>query len=104
MSNNEQRVRELAYQLWENEGRPEGKTEEHWALARELVESESHGETAAPPGKAKRTRKPPTLAETQAEKPALLGTPGARKASAKKPTATAEKAANTSKPRKPTDQ
>lgn len=104
MSSNEQRIRELAYQIWENEGRPEGKTEEHWALARELVESESHGDTAAPPGKIKRTRKAPTLDETQAEKPALLGNPGARKASAKKPSANIEKPTKTSKPRKSTDQ
>ncbi|KAA0695958.1 DUF2934 domain-containing protein [Halopseudomonas laoshanensis] len=101
MSHDEQRIRELAYQIWENEGRPEGKTEEHWALARELVESESHGDTAAPPGKIKRTRKAPSLAETQAEKPALLGTPGARKAAVKKPSASASK---TAKPGKSTDQ
>lgn len=98
MSNNEQRIRELAYQIWENEGRPEGKTEEHWALASEMVESESHDDTRSPPGKIKRTRKAPSLAETQAQKPALLGTPGALKTAPKKPAARAAKPDRTSKP------
>lgn len=29
----EQRQREIAHQLWEDEGRPEGKAEEHWDRA-----------------------------------------------------------------------
>ena len=29
----EQRIRERAYHLWEVEGRPEGRAEEHWRLA-----------------------------------------------------------------------
>ena len=30
----EQRIRELAYQLWLQEGRPEGRAEAHWNTAR----------------------------------------------------------------------
>jgi hypothetical protein len=29
----EERKRQIAYQLWEEEGRPEGKAEEHWNRA-----------------------------------------------------------------------
>jgi Protein of unknown function (DUF2934) len=29
----EEQKRQIAYQLWEEEGRPEGKAEEHWARA-----------------------------------------------------------------------
>jgi Protein of unknown function (DUF2934) len=35
-SEQEQRIRERAYQLWEAEGRPEGRAEAHWALASRL--------------------------------------------------------------------
>ena len=29
----EERIRELAYQMWEDEGRPEGRAESHWEQA-----------------------------------------------------------------------
>lgn len=83
MNNEEQRIRELAYQIWENEGRPEGKTEHHWALARELVESESRGDLAATDTKPKRARKTATRTQPAAETPALLAKP--RKVSSKAP-------------------
>lgn len=84
MSNNEERIRELAYQIWESEGRPEGQTEKHWERARALADSEDQGDFAAPPEKKtadrnKSTRKAPAKDETQAEKPALLGKPAARR-------------------------
>ncbi len=34
---NEDKVRARAYQLWEEEGRPEGRAEQHWFTARESV-------------------------------------------------------------------
>lgn len=82
MSSDEERIRELAYQIWESEGRPEGQTEKHWEMARKLKESQDQGELAPPPEGAtrpKRTRKAPPKDETQAEKPALLGKPTARR-------------------------
>lgn len=84
MSNDEERTRELAYQIWESEGRPEGQTEKHWEMARKLVESEKRGELAPPPQevppvKPKRSRITPPKDDTQAEKPALLGKPTARR-------------------------
>ena len=36
----EERVRELAHTLWENEGRPDGRAEDHWLRAETLVETE----------------------------------------------------------------
>ena len=51
--NREQRIRERAYQLWDQDGRPEGRAEEYWHRARAIegdvggdigVESESQSE------------------------------------------------------------
>lgn len=39
----------IAYQLWEDEGRPEGKAEEHWAKACLVVMSLTDGEAASSP-------------------------------------------------------
>jgi hypothetical protein len=33
MSNHETRIREHAYSIWERQGRPDGKHDEHWAEA-----------------------------------------------------------------------
>lgn len=41
----ENRIRELAHQIWESEGRPEGRDKKHWELACELAESEVDVET-----------------------------------------------------------
>ena len=37
MADTEQRIRERAHQIWEEEGRPEGREREHWERARFLV-------------------------------------------------------------------
>ena len=37
----EERIRAIAYAIWEEEGRPEGRAEEHWFRACELVEAEA---------------------------------------------------------------
>ena len=36
----EQRIRERAHKLWESEGKQDGKDEEYWHRARELIEDE----------------------------------------------------------------
>lgn len=84
MNSDEQRTRELAYQIWESEGRPEGQTEKHWDMARKLARSEETADLTPlpqeqPPTKPERTRKAPAMNDTQAEKPALLGKPTARR-------------------------
>jgi hypothetical protein len=39
----EQRIRERAYQIWEREGCPEGKTTEHWLQAETEIAAEEEG-------------------------------------------------------------
>ncbi|MBU0724584.1 MAG: DUF2934 domain-containing protein [Alphaproteobacteria bacterium] len=46
---NEQRVREHAYRLWEEEGRPEGQAAAHWEKARELAAIEQNQSTTTRP-------------------------------------------------------
>jgi hypothetical protein len=43
----EDRIRDKAYALWEQEGRPEGAHDRHWDMARRMVEEED-GDEAAP--------------------------------------------------------
>jgi len=40
MDDNEQRIREVAFRLWEQEGYPDGQSERHWHMAREMIEQE----------------------------------------------------------------
>jgi len=35
-----QRIQKLAYQIWEKEGRPQGRAEEHWRQAEKQLEVE----------------------------------------------------------------
>jgi hypothetical protein len=57
----ELRIRERAYQLWQEDGAPEGKSDEYWHRARKLIEDEARSGTPsepmrsdAPPPKPKR--------------------------------------------------
>ncbi|MCP1316046.1 DUF2934 domain-containing protein, partial [Halomonas sp. 707D7] len=36
----EDRIRQLAYSIWEAEGRPEGQQQQHWERARKIVAAE----------------------------------------------------------------
>lgn len=36
----DEKIRELAYQLWERDGSPQGKDDEYWHAARELLADE----------------------------------------------------------------
>ena len=38
----QERVRQRAYRLWEEEGRPEGREQAHWEMAEELVAIEEN--------------------------------------------------------------
>lgn len=56
MTENEDRVREFAYQIWESEGRPAGHEARHWEMATKLAAAEAgKGQTASRP---KAPRKP----------------------------------------------
>jgi hypothetical protein len=48
------RIRERAHQLWEAEGSPEGRLEEYWHRAQELIEDESR--PAYPPAQSRGNR------------------------------------------------
>jgi Protein of unknown function (DUF2934) len=45
----EKRIRERAYRIWEEEGRPEGRSAEHWERARFLVGIEENRDAAKLP-------------------------------------------------------
>lgn len=53
----EQRTRELAYQIWETEGCPDGQRDRHWEMARKLAEIETRDEPQ-PNARARRITKP----------------------------------------------
>lgn len=42
-------IRARAYQLWEEEGRPEGRAEQHWFTAREALAVEENQDTTYRP-------------------------------------------------------
>jgi hypothetical protein len=42
MDDHDRRVRQRAYKIWIEEGRPEGRAEIHWEIARELVAIEEN--------------------------------------------------------------
>lgn len=46
--NVQERVRQRAYRLWEQEGRPEGQAEEHWRRAEAEVAGLNPGDEASP--------------------------------------------------------
>lgn len=79
MNNEEKRVREFAYQIWESEGKPEGHEARHWEMARKLVEAEALAPTKPKAAKAKPKPKaqPAAKAAKAAEKPAETKKPRA---------------------------
>ena len=38
---NDEKIRDLAYQLWERDGKPEGKDEDYWHAAEKLLADDS---------------------------------------------------------------
>lgn len=64
----EQRIRERAYQLWEQDGRPHGRDWDHWERARTLIASEDGaGPVAEPP--APKPRRSPRKRKATATEP-----------------------------------
>ena len=50
MSHDEERIRKLAYELWEKEGRPDGRDQEFWERARAKLDVEARGDIQTPLG------------------------------------------------------
>jgi hypothetical protein len=40
MTDKERRIREVAYRVWEEEGRPEGQAHRHWTAAAQRIDAE----------------------------------------------------------------
>ncbi|MBA1274064.1 DUF2934 domain-containing protein [Stutzerimonas azotifigens] len=74
MNADDQRIRELAYEIWQSEGCPVGEEARHWEMARKLAEAEK-GSPAAKPARTRKTATKPTDAT-----PAAVTQPGATKA------------------------
>jgi hypothetical protein len=70
MTDRNDRIREIAYFLWLDEGCPEGEAERHWATAEALLESE--------PLERKRIEGEPP-GEPASDSSAVLGVPRARR-------------------------
>lgn len=66
----EKRIRERAYRIWDEEGRPEGRAQEHWEKARMIVSVEESLPTMLKPV-AKSQPEPKEAFENQGEFPTL---------------------------------
>ena len=53
MNNDDKRIREFAYQIWESEGKPEGQEARHWEMAHTLAQAEALAPKKAAASKAK---------------------------------------------------
>jgi hypothetical protein len=67
----EQRIRERAYRIWLDEGRPEGRDKEHWELAKFAVAEQDGLPSALAPPVAPRSE-PLEAVLNQAEMPTLV--------------------------------
>jgi hypothetical protein len=72
----EERIRAIAYSLWEEEGRPDGRNLDHWLRASELVAAEAAAEPAVPPD----TGEPSWLARKESAKETMQPSRYSRKA------------------------
>jgi hypothetical protein len=91
MSDHEERIRELAYRLWEEAGRPDGRDDDFWHAANELTAAQDVEAEAAPPA----APVPPPSPEPVAP-PAKAAPPAA--APKAKPVAARAAAVNVDKP------
>lgn len=58
----EEIIRQRAHEIWEREGRPEGRQEDHWRLAcREIAEANGHGATVSSSGADQDPLSPPQM-------------------------------------------
>lgn len=80
MSKDDPKVSRKAYEIWEAEGRPHGRDQEHWHRARAEVDAEK-------PAKPKRATAKPAAAKPAAAKPAAAKAKPAPKKPAAKPAA-----------------
>lgn len=73
MSGREDRIRRRAYEIWEREGRPAGREEEHWHKAAREVEAEDAAGSA--PGASEMPRRGRAASGARKPKDQRSGTP-----------------------------
>ncbi len=69
----EEKIRELAYAIWEQEGRPDGKDVEHYFRAKLIVEQQEAAAQFVPPMQPKEIaapKPPPELPDKKRKGPA----------------------------------
>ena len=73
MATTEEKIRELAYAIWEQEGRPDGKDVEHYYRAKQIIEQlEASATQLAPPVRPKEIaapKPPPELPDKKRKGP-----------------------------------
>lgn len=77
----DERIRQLAYEIWHSEGRPHGQDKRHWEMAAKLVETE----TGKVPSKPRAPRKPKAALEQVAAPAATTAATKPRASSRSKP-------------------
>jgi hypothetical protein len=93
--NVERRIRDRAYRIWEEEGRPADRDVEHWLRAAQEVAAEEGADAATASGgtdgtadldaaeKPKKTRSPRSTAAKSAGEKSAAGSPGKARKSTK---------------------
>ena len=108
MNEQEQRIREFAYEIWQTEGCPDGQGERHWEMARKLVEAQQSGlPMSLPLNKPRKSTTKPTdvsagigsVEQTSTEQPATETAQAAKAPKATKPAKAASAAKGNAKPK-----
>jgi hypothetical protein len=84
----EDRIHQRAHEIWEREGRPDGRHDEHWAQARREIEAEGGAASArpvAPDGNSPTLTAPNGGGSTPAEAAAATAAVGAPRKVQKRP-------------------
>ena len=87
MSSREQRIEEIAYRLWELEGRPEGQSDRHWHAAVKAFEAEiasAAAKISAEAGKEPPKKQAPAKPKVEKVEPAATLAPSKTKTDAAK--------------------
>jgi hypothetical protein len=75
MSDKERRIREAAYRMWEDEGRPDGQAHLHWATAARRIEGEDLKNAARAPESDESAKQTPLATRTVRGKAGSSGSP-----------------------------
>lgn len=89
----ERRVRQRAHEIWLQEGKPDGRADAHWALAREEVATEENIETTLKPVDDGPDAEPLLAVEGMADLPGRLSDQGERQDYPSRPAAKPRKTA-----------